>query len=404
MRTFLSLLLAATAAAQSVVHVAIERKPTTAESLIAKGPARVAYQAERAAFYASRPLPTPNKALLRGNMTDHRMELLAMEKLRNFDNTAFFGQIEVGSNNQKFTVIFDTGSSDVWFPSKSCCCNSCPNKSMFDSALSNTYVKNGKFYTVTYGSGSVEGFWGSDNMNVADLVVKGQRFAEVTNAAGLQSIYPFVEFDGIVGMAWDSISTDGAPTVMTNMIAQGLVPEGVFAFYLAPVGKESSLTFGGFDASKVEGGQLSWAPLFSATYWAVLLDGASVDGHDGVFKSAFAAIIDSGTSLLEGPTEDVVKMMDAIGAAFDPSIGMYTLKDCNKEPPAIAFTIAGKKYPLKAQDYIFYAQDQKTCVVGIDMVDNRPYWILGDVFMTVYFTAFDMTNKRVGFGKAIHPQ
>ena len=65
---------------------------------------------------------------------------------------------------------------------------------------------------------------------IAGLQVKNQVFAEATKQPGLTFIA--AKFDGILGMAFPSISVDHITPVFQNMVAQQLVAKPVFGFWL----------------------------------------------------------------------------------------------------------------------------------------------------------------------------
>ena len=84
-----------------------------------------------------------------------------------------------------------------------------------------------------YGSGPVSGFLSEADVTIGGLQVKGQTFAEIENTKGLGLAFAVAPWDGILGMAYASISVDGAVPVFQNLVQQRAVKESVFAFYLS---------------------------------------------------------------------------------------------------------------------------------------------------------------------------
>lgn len=74
---------------------------------------------------------------------------------------------KIGIGGQEFEMIFDTGSSDIWVPSKHCNNNlACQNHRRYDSSISRTYRSNGTPFSIKYGTGSVAGYLGYDTLTV----------------------------------------------------------------------------------------------------------------------------------------------------------------------------------------------------------------------------------------------
>ena len=125
--------------------------------------------------------------------------------LKNYMDAQYFGEIGVGTPPQNFTVIFDTGSSNLWVPSSKCYFSvACYFHPKYKSSGSSTYRKNGKSADIHYGTGAISGFFSEDHIRVGDLVVKDQEFIEATKEPGLTFL--MAKFDGILGLGFQEIS------------------------------------------------------------------------------------------------------------------------------------------------------------------------------------------------------
>lgn len=158
---------------------------------------------------------------------------------------------------------------------------------------------------------------------------------------------------------------------------------------------------GGSDPTRYEG-ELAWAPLVSAGYWTVGLQGVQVGGQD-IGTKTHATVIDSGTSLLVGPGKDVRELAKRLGATPAKDVDKFFEVDCASvgRLPALQFVIQGAVYTIQARDYVI--QDGEQCLLAVQADDQaNPQWILGDVFLRSYYCVFDYKNRRIGMAKAKH--
>lgn len=208
--------------------------------------------------------------------------------------------------------------------------------------------------------------------------------------------YAFGKFDGILGLGFNAISVDGVPTFMDEMCDRGLVKDCLFAFYLSKTdGVDGELTFGYIDESRYTG-PISWVNLSSKDYWQVTMDNLSTNGSP--ITTSTRAILDSGTSLLAGPTEDVKAWALSIGAsAFNER---QFIIDCDADLPDLNITIGGKDFVLTGKEYIIDVGG--VCLFGAIGLDTSiRLWILGDVFLRKYYSIHDLDNGRVGLALAV---
>ncbi|OWM62872.1 hypothetical protein CDL15_Pgr020166 [Punica granatum] len=236
--------------------------------------------------------------------------------LNNYLDAQYYGEIGIGTPPQTFTVIFDTGSSNLWVPSSKCYLSlACYFHSKYKASQSSTYTKIGTTVEITYGSGSISGFLSKDNVEVGDLTVQHQVFIEATQESSLTFV--LARFDGILGLGFQEIAVANVTPVWYNMVQQDLVKDEVFSFWLSsdPNAKEGGeIVFGGVDPKHYIGKHV-YVPVTKKGYWQFKMGDILIGGQStGVCENGCAAIVDSGTSLLAGPTAIVAEINNAIGA------------------------------------------------------------------------------------------
>nr|AAA31095.1 pepsinogen precursor [Sus scrofa] len=323
--------------------------------------------------------------------------LIGDEPLENYLDTEYFGTIGIGTPAQDFTVIFDTGSSNLWVPSVYCSSLACSDHNQFNPDDSSTFEATSQELSITYGTGSMTGILGYDTVQVGGISDTNQIFGLSETEPG--SFLYYAPFDGILGLAYPSISASGATPVFDNLWDQGLVSQDLFSVYLSSNDDSGSVVLlGGIDSSYYTG-SLNWVPVSVEGYWQITLDSITMDGETIACSGGCQAIVDTGTSLLTGPTSAIaINIQSDIGASENSDGEMVISCSSIDSLPDIVFTINGVQYPLSPSAYIL--QDDDSCTSGFEGMDvptsSGELWILGDVFIRQYYTVFDRANNKVG--------
>ncbi|CAJ1054287.1 nothepsin [Xyrichtys novacula] len=404
MLRFVLVLLIWTWTSSALVRIPLRRMPTIRTQLRTQGQLSEFLKDHRPDMFNRRyaqcyPPGTPSLRLGRSS-----------EKIYNFMDAQFYGDISLGTPEQNFSVVFDTGSSDLWVPSSYCVSQACALHRRFKAFESSTFHHDGRMFGIHYGSGHLLGVMARDTLKVGALTALNQEFGESVYEPG--AAFVMAKFDGVLGLGYPSLAEILGNPVFDNMLAQKTVEEPVFSFYLSRKGgdrdPQGELLLGGTDETLYTG-SINWLPVTAKGYWQIKMDSVAVQGMSSFCPQGCQAIVDTGTSLIAGPTNDVLSLQQLIGAS-PTNIGEFLI-DCARlsSLPHVTFVLGGKEYTLTAEHYVRKEMfgDRELCFSGFQAVDivtsDGPLWILGDVFLTEFYSIFDRGQDRVGFALAKHP-
>jgi hypothetical protein len=323
----------------------------------------------------------------------------------------YLGIVSLGTPAQNFTIVLDTGSSNLWVIDVKCTSQACKGypdsgftKHQFNPSKSSTYKNNGQFFSIQYGSGSCYGNLGVDTLNMGGLTITGQTFGL---AESIADVFGYQPVDGILGLGWPKLAVDNVVPPMQNALPQ--LDKKLFSVWLdrklqlSQGGNAGMITYGALDTTNCDA-TTSYVKLSSLTYWQFPITGFSMGSYNNAKKAQ--VISDTGTSWLGAPQADINGMIAATGAQYDFENGVYTVPCSKKGLPDMVFTIGGKKYNIPQVEYVLDLQlGNGNCVITAFSMDGGgfgPDWILGDTFIRTYCNVYDIGNQQIGFSKAKH--
>ncbi|KAI6170362.1 Aspartic protease [Aphelenchoides bicaudatus] len=394
-------------------------------------------------------------------LTRNRANRFAVKRqpFYDFNDLEYNGKITIGSADQEFSVILDTGSSNLWIVDKTCndtnncdpecqefgalcglvcdpsCCGSamfsvkkhqkfddndgpCEGKTQFDSDASNSYVYNGESWAIQYGTGSASGFLGQDTVKLGDkgsdqLVIPKVTFGQATSLADFFTGQPL---DGILGLAFRSLAEDDVKPVFQEAIDQKLVDNPYFTVWIQKDGSDSEgknggqITWGGLDSDHCDVKNIVYIPLESKTYWEFSIQATQI-GKKKRSSKYWTGISDTGTSFTYVPTQVMQDIVDETNAQINEDYGAYEV-DC-KTKFTWTVTLNGNGFTIDEKSGVLNWNG--VCLLAFGPQDDDPQFILDkfkfkltllilfflrDSFIREHCQIYDMTGQ-VGFTKVL---
>ncbi|CAK5265417.1 unnamed protein product [Mycena citricolor] len=386
------------------------------------------------------------------------------------DNSDLLYTVPIQLGSTTTVVNLDTGSSDLWVISSQCTTHTCaktttdtvrvPTKGLKMTGA-NVTMNYGDSLTGTYATGPIV----QDTVSIAGLAIDNQAFAAISDTTN-----SVVEFGaaGIFGLGFPTESqVQGAvvthqfgTTTATDHFVASSYSDGPLISRIAQTGQlempmfsislqrstidisgVGALTLGSLPAG-VDNSTITWAPvrLYSPAEgginppsfapneiyplrWEIDLDGVFLDGKElapsalpatgGVNSTRMSALIDTGNSILRGPTDVVGNILQTLSPTYIPSAASSSPVLPCTNAHNLTFQIGGKMFPIDPRDLVTpdAAGDATTCVANTITATDPPgvgalfRWSLGDPFFKSNLVVFHYGNlthpsqdpPRIGF-------
>ncbi|VDC07594.1 unnamed protein product [Peniophora sp. CBMAI 1063] len=330
-------------------------------------------------------------------------------------DSSYTGTVGIGTPAQNLDVVLDTGSSDLWVATTGC--TSCPSGTTeFNTGGSSSYKSSGNSVTFQYGSGQASGTAGTDTVSMGGFTVNGGTVTGVTTVSNNIISGPV---SGIMGLGFQALSNTQSTPFWQSLLNNGQLANSEMSFYIARNAASVTsnddetnggvFTLGGTNSTLFQG-DIDFNDFPSGSqpsYWLQTVSQLTLNGNTVDIGSASSnlAAIDTGTTLLGGPTQAVEAFWSQVSGSRSLSNGMWAFP-CDADL-SVTISFGGKSWPLKSEDINFGNIGQGYCqgaifdvTQGATTNQNTPSWIVGDTFLKNVYSVFRASpGPAVGFAE-----
>jgi hypothetical protein len=356
--------------------------------------------------------------------------------------SVFYGRIHVGAT--VFSVVFDSGSGHLIVPGARCSDRACLAHQQYDPATSPDAVEinadgtpivpgsDRDQVTISFGTGEVTGVFVRDLMCASAGALEGDSDVEEINVESCRDVQmivatkmsdkPFADFafDGVFGLALPGLSQTPDFNLATRMTKD--LPSGMqaFSFYFSHKADGSKIVLGGLLRDRVKS-PLVWAPVADPDdgYWKLRVSSVRIGEEIAeICAQGCHAVADTGTSVLAAPTAIIQKIRERFQGLVvrDGKCQMPAQNASAQDFVEVAMeNLVLRLYPddfsqpRRALDWNGTEVDEwdaedlpcELMLMRLDVPEPLgPLVVLGEPFLTKYYTVFDVEHLRVGFAVA----
>eukprot|EP00931_Biecheleriopsis_adriatica_P094158 TRINITY_DN67842_c0_g1_i1.p1 TRINITY_DN67842_c0_g1~~TRINITY_DN67842_c0_g1_i1.p1 ORF type:complete len:468 (-),score=104.08 TRINITY_DN67842_c0_g1_i1:77-1480(-) len=368
--------------------------------------------------------------------------------LQNHQDMQYFAKFEIG--DQPIAAIFDTGSFEVVVRSSRCVACAHPTHP-YTHEMSTSFVENGTLENHAYGSGTCTTMLGYDTVKVGPMLAPSQPIWEIVSHE--IPILDKAKFAAIVGIGPKLGYNSQQKTLLMNFH----IDEFSICLQKEP-GSDGYLVWGPDADEDMPAEQTVLVKVYGNHHWATKMTMVSVDkledfeekpdkddehgitppsealwgkGNDEetngdeeeedapevICAHGCAAIIDSGTSLIAGPSTALYMLKETIGEVKEDCSNIHTLPNLRfnldghiLELPPAAYVMRTTGASLDAStvwDLLFFKPKVRkldVCMLGFMEMDMTTsvgdVWIFGMPFFRFFHSTFDREKQVMRFAKA----
>ncbi|KHO00201.1 Peptidase A1 [Metarhizium album ARSEF 1941] len=363
--------------------------------------------------------------------------------LNNITAAGYYVDFSIGTPGQSLKFQLDTGSSDTWMNSpQTRYCRSAAAQSQsgyctatFKPEDSKTFslVDEGGFDITYLDDQQITGDYFNDTVTIDGHEITNQQLGLALSSS---------RATGIVGLGFSAnvATSNKYPTIVDNMVDQGIIAHPSFSLYLNGIDAQSgTILFGGIDSAKYLG-SLASLPLrpmpndrgTNVTSYAIAIKSLSATGVKvPPVAPESVAILDSGSTICLVPDSIANPIQDKFGVVTLQAQGgpATPLIDCawkggKGKGAGLSFGFGGKtinvpiadmavdNLPEEAQQILKGGDAPpvlrgwgRVCLFGLGGsraygVRSDRFYLLGDTFLRSAYVAYDLANRQVGLAQS----
>nr|AAD33218.2 secreted aspartic protease 4 [Candida tropicalis] len=320
------------------------------------------------------------------------------------EQIAYAAEITIGSNNQKQTVIIDTGSSDLWVVDKNATCvrrfeqqvqDFCKANGTYDPITSSSAKKLGTVFDISYGDKTnSSGNWYKDTIKIGGITITNQQFANVKSTSVAQ---------GVMGIGFktneaSNVTYDNVPITLKK---QGIISKSAYSLYLnSSDSTTGEIIFGGVDNAKYTG-KLIDLPVTSNRELRIYLNSLTIGVTN--ISASMDVLLDSGTTFSYLQQDVLQHVVDKFnGQLIHDALGNpLHLVDCDL-PGNIDFefsnsskiSVPSSEFAVKL--YTINGELYPKCQLSILTSSAN---ILGNNFLRSAYIVYDLEDKKISLAQ-----